>query len=180
MAGLVQLARFLYIFSRTLALLPVWLVLYIIPAARPRQRWSYGRALLLQSLHYLFSNGLVQRHVDILLPSLPIGHEELLRPENIGQPSKRNDGLVSIPPVPPAKVGKELLDIAKRNGVSVGTAPVFGFWYGSRSADGEVGYPAAEDERVICNIHGGGWFVSLTRVHSTDFNGELTKHALPL
>jgi len=161
MGRALQVVRVGFVAVRALLHVPIWLVLFLNPANRPCPRWSLLRAIYVRFVQYAFSAGFSSGHLDILLPTMPWGYDELSRPENIAKPNARRDGAIVIPPAQPKVFPQEIKDIAKRNKVAV-DLPVVGYWYGER-LNGLVGSPARPEEQVILNIHGGGFIVRLAR-----------------
>lgn len=115
---------------------PFWALYYIPASNRPRAAWSLGRALL----HRVFKFA-----VEAAFTTGPA----FLAPCP-GMPGK--NGAVLVPAAPHAVRG-EIRELAQSNGVAL-NAPVLAYWYGPR---GDA--RAAPGERVILNLHGGGYIV---------------------
>ncbi|KAH7105770.1 Alpha/Beta hydrolase protein [Auriculariales sp. MPI-PUGE-AT-0066] len=156
------------VFVRSVARIPYWSLLYISPSKRPRPTWSWFRAVVHALVLAIYSDGIPTGRLGIFIPDPPNGIDELH--VNIGQPNKRKDGAIVVPAASLEKVGSEFAELAARNGVRVGDAPVLGYWYGTRDAVGRVGYPAGVDERVHLNIHGGG------HLYDTGGRGSYASH----
>ncbi|KZV83666.1 alpha/beta-hydrolase [Exidia glandulosa HHB12029] len=121
---------------------PAWAVFYIPSCNRPRLSWSYGRALL----HRVFSYAVEHAFKTgpwFLVPSP-------------GRPGV--DNAVLVPGAPDVLHG-EIRDIAVRNDVQL-DAPVLAYWYGAPGETLEtLNRPARPGERVILNLHGGGYII---------------------
>ncbi|KAH7099411.1 Alpha/Beta hydrolase protein [Auriculariales sp. MPI-PUGE-AT-0066] len=143
--------------AQTTLCIPYWLIVFLRSANRQRVSWSYGRAVLIAIIYSMYDRGIRQGHLNVFIPPPLKDGDALLK--TIGQPSNRKDGALMISPAPLEKVGKQLIVAASRNGIRVGDAPVLGFWYGARDKLGRVGGPATPDERVLLNIHGGGFLM---------------------
>lgn len=120
------------------ATLPVSLIFYAFPSARPRKSWPLKRAIM---------GRVVRTWIDTtwktsLDPPPPLPHTEQ---------DATSLGFAWIEPAPELVVG-EIAEIAKQNGVK--PERVGGFWYGPRDASNRAGQKAAPGERVIYHIHG--------------------------
>ena len=120
------------------ATLPVSLIFYAFPSARPRKSWPLKRAIM---------GRVVRTWIDTtwktsLDPPPPLPHTEQ---------DATSLGFAWVEPAPELVVG-EIGEIAKQNGVE--PARVGGFWYGPRDASNRAGQKAAPGETVIYHIHG--------------------------
>ena len=120
------------------ATLPVSLIFYALPSARPRKSWPLTRAMMAR---------VVRTWIDTtwktsLDPPPPLPHTEQ---------DATSLGFAWVEPTPELVVG-EIAEIAKQNGVE--PQRVGGFWYGPRDVSNRAGQKAAPGETVIYHIHG--------------------------
>ena len=118
--------------------IPVWLVVYAIPAFRPKRNWSLTRCLM----------------VNIVRSVIGSWYQTSLPPppslDALAKEAKKT-GFVWVKETPDLIVG-EVLELAEKNGVQAVRRG--GFWYGPRGPDGEPGQRASPEERVVYHVHG--------------------------
>ncbi|KAJ7768321.1 alpha/beta-hydrolase [Mycena metata] len=120
--------------------LPSWALRNLLPSWRPRRKWSFGRALI----------------VEIINAATAIMSEtHFPTPESLDKLalSANKTGFVWVEPTPDLITG-EVLHFAKLNGVAPAT--IGGFWYGLKGLDNSVGQRASPDEKLIYHLHGNG------------------------
>ena len=122
----------------SLATLPIWLVLDVLPFTRPRRSWPIKRALFARAARFWL-------HV-MWQTSLP-APTPLSKFEQDGKAL----GFVRVNAAPELVVG-EFLELAKQNGVEA--KDIGGFWYGPRDSNGDVGQRASPKDRVVYYFHG--------------------------
>ncbi|KAJ8521921.1 hypothetical protein ONZ45_g1445 [Pleurotus djamor] len=121
--------------------LPFWTLRYLRPSWRPVPAWSLSRMLIVKSLGVMVT-AMFNTSFDPFK----------IAPESEGPPEE--SGLVWIEPKEELVVG-DIKRAALTNGIS--SVRVAGFWYGKRGAQGEVGQPANAYDKVIYELHGGGF-----------------------
>ncbi|KDQ28795.1 hypothetical protein PLEOSDRAFT_156533 [Pleurotus ostreatus PC15] len=157
----------LYFFGVALSFLfvklPFWTVRYLVPAWRPVREWSLSRMLLIKSLGVLFTT-----MFDTSIDSLKCDPEKEGPPDEVG--------LVWIEPKQELVVG-EIKSAAQVNNIH--PIKVAGFWYGKRGENGQVGQAAGPDEKVIYELHGGGFVLGSAgpKGGSAYFCSEALKYA---
>ncbi|KAJ6551454.1 alpha/beta-hydrolase [Mycena capillaripes] len=138
-----QPQKSVYIFFNVLIILwvrlPFWTLRNLLPSWRPRKKWGLGRALIVEII-----NAATAVMIETNLPA-PQTLEKLAL-------SADKTGFVWVEPTPDLIAG-EILHFAELNGVE--PARVGGFWY--ELNNGLVMQRAAEDEKVIYYLHGGGF-----------------------
>lgn len=119
--------------------LPLWTALYILPSARPRQKWSLGRSLIV-SIIRVFVDAMYTTGFDFMkAPPLE---------KSAGGSEKT--GFVWVKATPQLIVG-DIARMAEQNEVSA--IRTGGFWYGERDTNGKVGQTAHPDEVVFYYLH---------------------------
>ncbi|KAI0309814.1 alpha/beta-hydrolase [Amylostereum chailletii] len=130
------------VFSTLLIYLPYWLISSLKPSWRPRSSWGWGRVfgvhVLQVFVHSAFKTG---------LPAAAQSSET-------AEKAAKDTGFVWLAPTPDLVVG-EIKTIAESNDVQVQRVPAY--WYGSRGSNGEVGQKAGQDEKIVYQLHGGGY-----------------------
>lgn len=129
------------VFAKVLCVrLPLWAILAVVPAFRPRRAWTYKRTVLVKVLQTLVPaafNACLFKRVQVD-PRKYAGRED-------------EAGLVWIEPTSGLVVG-EIERYAKLNKVSESRVPAY--WYGQRDAkSGIAGQPARSDEKAIIYLH---------------------------
>ncbi|EMD35348.1 hypothetical protein CERSUDRAFT_157056 [Gelatoporia subvermispora B] len=143
--------------------IPVWVLIAIVPAWRPRRSWTVGRTLTVK---------LIRTYITVMfntdLPASP--------PPAIiaASPSAKEVGFAWVDPAPDLITG-EIRDLAQANGVKAEKS--CGYWYGPRGADGAPGQRASKGEKVILHMHGGGYVMGTSHPANTPmvacYNGFL-------
>ncbi|CCM07010.1 uncharacterized protein FIBRA_09329 [Fibroporia radiculosa] len=123
--------------------IPFWITTNLLPSWRPRRSWTLSRTLIVNLLRVV-SDTIFKTSVSIFS----------IDPKLLEQPLAAEAGLVWVDPTPDLILG-EIKDAADLNGVT--STKVAGFWYGERGLDGVVGQKADPDEKVIYELHGGGF-----------------------
>ena len=116
--------------------LPVWIILAIIPATRPRRSWPISRTLQVWVID------------TIITASFKTG----LRPDPVVEGSPEETGCVWTDPIQEQFVVGEVKAMAETNNVK--PVKVCGFWYGKKGSDGKYGQRAGPGERVLYYLHG--------------------------
>ncbi|TFY69110.1 hypothetical protein EVJ58_g616 [Rhodofomes roseus] len=120
---------------------PYWAVTNLLPAWRPRRSWPLSRVLKVNTIREVLRISF-QTSIGIFLAD--------------SKQLAKSVGFVWIEP-DPTLIGGEIKAAAKINDVE--PARIGGVWYGQRGPDGRVGQRAGPDERVIFELHGGGWVI---------------------
>ncbi|KAF7798672.1 hypothetical protein EIP86_009896 [Pleurotus ostreatoroseus] len=131
------------VLSLVLVRLPFWGILYLLPAGRPRRAWTYTRALTVS---------LVRLYADTLGDTL--AWRDTVYASGYFEREEDKHGLVWVDPAP-WMVRGEIRAYAETNGVAA--VRVAGYWYGKRGLDGKVGQKAEPGEKVLFDLHSGGW-----------------------
>ncbi|OCH88431.1 alpha/beta-hydrolase [Obba rivulosa] len=144
-----------------LCCLPVWTVVGLVPAFRPRRSWTLKRTLIVKSYRVLLR---MMFNTAIIVPGPPDKYAS----------TARESGFVWVDATPDL-VNGEIRDMAQINEVKA--EKTCGFWYGPRGSDGEPGQRASEGEKVVYHMHGGGYIMGTAHPSNksvvTCFNGFL-------
>ncbi|EMD35344.1 hypothetical protein CERSUDRAFT_116141 [Gelatoporia subvermispora B] len=142
---------------------PVWALIAVVPAWRPRRSWSVGRTLMVK-----FIRAYIGLMFNTTLPPSP--------PPAIiaASPSAQEMGFAWVDPAPDLVTG-EIRDVAEINGVKPEKSS--GYWYGPRGPDGAPGQTASKGEKVILHMHGGAFVMGTSHPANTPmvacYNGFL-------
>ncbi|OCH88433.1 alpha/beta-hydrolase [Obba rivulosa] len=123
--------------------LPVWTVVGLVPAFRPRRSWTLRKTLIVKTYRALLG---MMFNTSILSPDSPENYVS----------TAHETGFVWVDAAPDLITG-EIRDFAAVNDVS--SERTCGFWYGARGIDGSAGQRASKDERLIYHMHGGGYIM---------------------
>ncbi|KAJ3555365.1 hypothetical protein NM688_g2614 [Phlebia brevispora] len=123
--------------------LPFWILIFLLTGSRPRPSWTFSRIVIVNSIR-------------VVVSAIGTTHTWRDKIHTVEEFVDRADeyGLVFVEPVPELIQG-DIKDLAARNGVEA--VPIPGFWYGKRGDDGKAGQKAQSGEKIIYQIHGGGW-----------------------
>ena len=124
--------------------LPVWTVLALIPATRPRRSWPVSRTLRVWLIDII-----VKTWFRVGFPRQPVVE---------GTPE--DTGCVWVEPISDEFVVGEIKLMAEKNQVK--PERICGYWHGQKGADGMVGQRAGPGERVLYYFHGGGYTVGIS------------------
>ena len=128
------------VLSILLIRLPFWTITALVPAFRPRPRWTIGRTLLIR---------LLQTFIPAVFNSATF-HLMRVNPKTF---AKQEDaqGLVWIDAVPGLVVG-EIKEYAELNDVTVEQVPAY--WFGDRDpVTNRAGQVARPGEKVVLAFH---------------------------
>ncbi|OCH86779.1 hypothetical protein OBBRIDRAFT_814425 [Obba rivulosa] len=120
-----------------LCFLPVWTIVGLVPAFRPRCSWTLKRTLIVKSYRLLLG---MMFNTAIIAPE-PQDKYALIACES---------GFVWVDATPNLVVG-EICDKAQINGVKA--EKTCGFWWGPRGPGRELGQRASEGEKVVYHMH---------------------------
>ncbi|KAI0052059.1 alpha/beta-hydrolase [Auriscalpium vulgare] len=118
--------------------LPFQVVRNLIPALRPRPKWSLGRSVIVS----VFASFIEILYNTTLLSSPPIDEDA------------DSAGLAWVEPTPDLILG-DVRNAASINKVE--PSRIAGFWYGARGTSGKTGQKASPEETVLYHFHGGGF-----------------------
>jgi hypothetical protein len=123
--------------------IPIWFLMSLIPWLRPRASWTIKRTLLVKSLQEL---------VPMTFNAAQFKETVRVDPQTYAK-NEEEVGLVWIDAAPEVIQG-DIKKYAKLNRVSVIHVPAY--WFGARdTTTGLAGQPAAPNEKVVMNFHGG-------------------------
>lgn len=121
--------------------IPYWVITSAVPALRPRKKWPFSRALMVQVMAYLFPE---------LFKTLAWPVEET-EPKEVDP----EQGFVWVEPTPEFVVG-EIKEAATINGVQ--PARIVGYMQYRKGEERRADEKAMSGEKVMYYLHGGGYF----------------------